>query len=191
MKKLLFQLLFTITFGITASAQESIFKDDRDGKTYSVIRIGNQTWLGENLVYAPANGNYWSYDNDNGYSHFDGYLYDWKTAQNICPKGWHLPNDIEWQTLSNNLGGDKVAGRKMAFRSTESEFRGRFAGTREKIFNGVDSFYRIGEHGLFWSSNEALDYDFANARYITIYEDEFGHSERRKESGLSVRCIKD
>ncbi|MDO4947107.1 MAG: FISUMP domain-containing protein [Fibrobacter sp.] len=31
-------------------------------------------------------------------------------VQGICPEGWHLPNQTEWNDLVNKLGGNKVAG---------------------------------------------------------------------------------
>jgi uncharacterized protein (TIGR02145 family) len=30
--------------------------------------------------------------------------------QGICPSGWHLPSDLEWEKLKNILGGVSVAG---------------------------------------------------------------------------------
>lgn len=30
----------------------------------------------------------------------------WETAQNICPDGWHLPSDEEWNALIAFYGGD-------------------------------------------------------------------------------------
>ncbi len=28
-----------------------------------------------------------------------GFLYNWKTACEVCPDGWHLPSDDEWKEL--------------------------------------------------------------------------------------------
>ena len=51
-----------------------------------------------------------AYDNYKGIS---GKLYDYKTAINSCPEGWHLPTDAEWTTLTDFLGGEKIAGEKL------------------------------------------------------------------------------
>ena len=72
--------------------------------------------MAENLAYKPSSGNYWAYGDDNSPKlHYAwlkkyGYLYDWRTAQNVCPSGWHLPSDKKWTTLTKYLGGWDVAG---------------------------------------------------------------------------------
>ena len=93
--------------------QSSSFVDSRDGKEYKTIKIGEQVWMAENLAYKPYSGKYWAYDNDNSNLEKFGYLYDWETACNVCPNGWHLPNDNEWIELTEYLGGKEVAGTMM------------------------------------------------------------------------------
>jgi len=34
-------------------------------------------------------------------------------VQGICPDGWHIPSNSEWQMLSNLVGGNSVSGGKM------------------------------------------------------------------------------
>jgi uncharacterized protein (TIGR02145 family) len=99
---------------------------DPDGMSYSIAKIGTQTWMAENLAYMPylSNG-VWVYDYDGlnisdakaSVNFFNyGCLYDWKTAnsdsfensQDICPKGWQLPTDSEWTALSDYLGASVV-----------------------------------------------------------------------------------
>jgi uncharacterized protein (TIGR02145 family) len=40
-------------------------------------------------------------------------LYNWETAKNVCPTGWHLPSDAEWTTLITNTAGVNTAGTKL------------------------------------------------------------------------------
>ncbi len=102
---------------------------DHQNNSYTVVQIGNQCWLkenmrcttspstGANMVENPVSGTSsterraYYYDNNpanaaNGY----GLLYNWPAAMDgsttagargICPEGWHLPTDAEWTTLMN------------------------------------------------------------------------------------------
>jgi len=96
--------------------------DDPDGKNYSIIKIGDQIWMGENLAYLPSVSSsstgsntipyYYVYDYEgtnvvsakavSNYSTY-GALYNWEAAKTACPSGWHLPTDPEWTTLTDYL----------------------------------------------------------------------------------------
>lgn len=83
------------------------FTDPRDGKTYKTVKNGEQWIMAENLAYKPDTGNSWAYkDNDSNITKY-GYLYDWETAMNIAPEGWHLPSSDEWIAVRKALGGKR------------------------------------------------------------------------------------
>lgn len=96
---------------------------DNDDKNYSIVRIGNQTWMAENLSWLPAVSPALSVSQTaplyyvNGYQGIDagaakatdnymyyGVLYNWAAAVGACPSGWHLPGDSEWKTLEICVG---------------------------------------------------------------------------------------
>ncbi len=106
--------------------------------SYKSIKIGNQTWMtsnlnvstfrnGEAIPEAKTNEEWkragknkqpaWCYyDNDpkNGAKY--GKLYNWYAVNDprgLAPLGWHVPTDEEWTLLSDYLGGNDLAGKKM------------------------------------------------------------------------------
>jgi uncharacterized protein (TIGR02145 family) len=106
----------TITFNFVACT-------DADNNNYPVVKIGNQTWMAENLKTAKyRNGELigtttpdtldirdeiepkyqWAYKGNESNVPVYGRLYTWYAAvdtQNVCPVGWHVPSDEEWSTL--------------------------------------------------------------------------------------------
>ncbi len=113
------------------------FVDARDGMRYSVIQIGNQLWMGENLTWLPqVNPNgvnsltdplYYVYGysgNDvnvaKTHSNYDsfGVLYNWPAAMTAAPEGWHLPSDNEWKQLEMSLGMSETDANALTNRGT-------------------------------------------------------------------------
>ena len=162
------------------------FTDSRDGKTYKTIKIGNQIWMAENLTYN-AGSSCWAYD-DNSYNlNTYGYLYNWQTAKNICPYGWHLPSEQEFETLLNNYGGDWTnSAYEALIPGGTSGFSTSFGGWRdsEGIFDG------IGEGGRFWSSYTGGEAGAWDLSMDSNYE-EAGLNYGSKSWGFSVRCVQD
>ena len=56
-----------------------------------------------------------------------GALYDWKTAQEACPPGWHLPSDQEWQALEVALGMSPADAATSVWRGTNEGIWSRSA----------------------------------------------------------------
>jgi uncharacterized protein (TIGR02145 family) len=171
-------------------------------KTYKTAKIGTQTWLAENLNYE-AEGSV-CYENNPKYSAKYGRLYDWETAMKVCPEGWHLPSNAEWDKLYRFVDGDK---------GTESPYYSKTAGKYLKAKsgwnedgNGTDdygfsalpggydnsdgSFDDVGYYGFWWSSNEYDSGSAYNRSMICIMDTANCHCPNKPHL-FSVRCIKD
>ena len=194
MKRILVaSLAFILAINLSAQ-QRGTFKDSRDGKTYKTIKIGNQIWLAENLAYKPSSGNYWAYDNSSSNAAKYGYLYDWQTANNVCPTGWNLPSNTNWNDLALELGGD--AGKELKStmgwnengNGTNTSGFSALPGGGRNSYDG--NFNYIGISGYWWSSTERYS---ENAIYRTIDSnlDDLDAGNTDKSYGFSVRCIKD
>jgi len=109
MKKnlILLTVSLVLIIGCVSTYQTSTFKDKRDGKTYKTVKIGEQWWFAENLNFVTESGS-WCYDNKNNYCDSYGRLYNFKTAINVCPIGWHLSKISDWELLESNLGMDLI-----------------------------------------------------------------------------------
>jgi uncharacterized protein (TIGR02145 family) len=92
--------------------------------------------MAENLNYDTRKGS-WCLGNISDYCNIYGKMYDWETALNVCPDGWHLPSKEEWEELREFLGGNKIAGGKMKEVGTKYWARPNRGATNESGFSSL------------------------------------------------------
>jgi len=213
---------------------------DIDGNIYQTIQIGSgwsgQVWMAENLKTtryrngAPIS-NYPIYPNYyNGYAdeapNIDTYgmLYNWNAIMNengICPEGFHVPDEYEWQALEIYLGmsyydagnfgpniqrgtneGSKLAGSSSLWDEgdliNDSEFNlSGFNAIPAGLCNVVSPyppFVSMSNSSYFWtstSSSNFTSYPSAFYREINYFSTDIKKNCLHVDMGASIRCVSD
>ena len=197
--------------------------DERDGKTYRTVKVGDQTWMAENLNYADSVTTpsllkrSWCYNNVAANCDVAGRLYTWAAAldsvktgcgygrtcspdasptlpvQGICPTGWHLPSQSEWETLFTAVDGQSAAGK--ALKSQSGWYSGNgtdafgFSALPAGIRSDYGSFINGGYNAYFWSAPGYPDYYAYNMYLFYDYEDAYLYYSYKYNGAFSVRCV--
>jgi len=183
-----------IAFSAAAFAQEKgTFTDTRDKKTYKTVKIGEQTWMAENLNYNASGSK--CYEGKPANCTKYGRLYNWNTAMKACPSGWHLPSNAEWQTLVNFAGGEEVAGKALkASSGCDNNGNGEdsfgFAALPSGHGSSGNGFAPAGSGGYWWTSSE-LQKTHAFEWEMNCYDDEVRNGNCNRSYLQSVRCVQD
>ena len=195
---------------------------DIEGNVYGTVVIGAQVWMTENLKTSRYNDNslipnvtdnsvwlslsspaFCLYQNvDPEISRKYGALYNWFAVNTgkLCPDGWHIPSEDEWESLTGYLGGEDYAGGRLKEQglihwkspntgaSNDYGFSALPGGYRTGAGSG--SFRASGYIGWWWTGKE-YDMNWARNRTIAFDTEEIAKGRGLKTNGYSVRCIKD
>ena len=201
-RTLILSAILATAFVISVKGQAVI--KDYDGNVYKTIKAGSQIWMAENLKAthylngeaipnvkeskqwdALTSGAYSDPSNKPEKAEKLGRVYNWYVIadeRQVCPAGWHVPSESEWQVLVGYLAqtpGSKELNSKL-FAVLQEDFRG---------YGGDFSGNGYGGGG-WWSSTPAhteIAY-FHGINYDTASKNRL---EGRKNFGYSIRCIKD
>lgn len=155
---------------------------DYQGKTISVINADCERALSQ-------------------YPEAIGLWYPWSVtvdSRKICPTGWHVATNQDWQKLISFLGGENIAGGKLKVagislwnppNSNATNLSG-FAALPGGKISPTSTFKGLGPDGFWWSSTEVnvrvanqINLNYMSAGVYFVVED--------KRSLASVRCVKD
>jgi uncharacterized protein (TIGR02145 family) len=201
-----------------------------EGYDYSTVQIADQCWFSENCRYLPevspssasstTDPYYYVYDyqgTDVGAAkattNYDTYgvLYNWPAVmtEGICPSGWHIPSDGEWQTMEISLGMSESQAAQTGWRgspvgdylkstygwnsdgngSNSSGFTGLPGGFRESGSLDSSGFFSSGSYGHWWSASESGS--SAWRRELVYYLDSVFRISNVRNYGFSARCVRD
>ena len=188
-------------------------------KTVTIAPEGtvySETWMAENLNYKTANS--WCYDDKDENCAKYGRLYTWAAAvgktetecgygqecnlgtgdiRGVCPEGWHLPSQEEWEDLIKAVGGQSTSGAKLKSKTGWEGYSGinnedafGFSALPAGLRDLLGGYDREGDYAYFWSSSE---YNGLTAYLMLLsYDNENADLNYNiKYDGFSVRCLKD
>lgn len=204
---------------------------DVDGNTYATVQIGQQCWMKENLrtKHYSGGGNVdFKYPNNTPATQSTyGLLYNWATVMNgalpsngnpsyvtgICPNGWHVPSQSEWDQLRSYVGSlstcrcdnnANYVAKALAATNGWSNYNysSCYPGYNQTINNATgfsavpagffrtDTYYEFSVSNCFWSTTQ-YNNERAYRRNINYNSSELGSLEEYKDFYFSVRCVKD
>jgi len=225
LKTCLYVLLGLLVLTSIACNKDKVDPDelvnDIDGNKYHSVKIGNQTWMKENLKTTTFNDGsaipnvitdgdwaqtsteaYCWYNNDEINKDPYGALYNYHAATSgkLCPKGWHVPTNEDWDVLISTLGGEDVAGGKLKEEGKSHWTNPNIGATNESGFTALPggnrgsdgSFFSLGIFGIYRSSSGAMAGDKTWTYDVNTHDSSISKKDlRNTKFGLSVRCIKD
>ena len=209
------------TYSTNTLSNNDIISVSMISNNYNDIAIGRQYWKSQNLdVTTYRNGDIipkvtsastWQnlttgawcwYNNDSArYAAIYGKLYNWyavNDSRGLAPENYHVPNQNDWDTLTNYLGGLSVSGGKLkevgivnwkypnSFATNSSGFTALPGGDR----NTSGDFGNLGYTGAWWSKDQSSSTD----GYIRVqwhYNNNTNSGGWNKKNGASVRIIRD
>jgi uncharacterized protein (TIGR02145 family) len=170
-----------------------------EGKTYRTIVIGTQTWMAENLNHE-VDGSL-CYDDKPANCTKYGRLYDWQTANTVCPSGWRLPSNEDWNILRDYVGAAS-AGKYLKAKSGWND-SGKKSGGGENKYGftalpgglgsgggGRSDFVGAGADGYWWSSS-GIAGGLNDCFYMTNSDETATRLSRGMSYKHSVRCVQD
>ena len=112
--------------------------------------------------------------------------------QGICPNGWHLPSETEWEKLFEVVGGQSTAGNVLKSQTGWESKNGTDAFGFSAVSAGHRNVFGAynGNAAYFWGSTEANRY-YACHMYLEYNYDNAALTRYDKFLGHSVRCVKD
>jgi uncharacterized protein (TIGR02145 family) len=177
--------------------------DIRDNQTYQTVKVGSQCWMASNLNYGTILASsqdqrdnclpekYCFSDNPVNCTNLGG-LYQWDeimqydvtpSDQGLCPPGWHLPSENEWNTLFSDYINNGFAGNPLKY-SGYSGFNALLSGVvyynKSQNFNGFATF--------FWTSTSAGNTQ-AWAHGMNDVVPSVSTYPSSKANAFSVRCL--
>ncbi len=167
-----------------------------NGSTWAATTTGARCYYGTNVGGATV-----STSDSAKYAATYGALYNWYAVNTgkLAPKGYHVADTSDFNTLINYLGGPSIAGQFL--KSAHN-----WVGDADSIYSSRNStgftalpagfrsingnFYGLGPDGYFWSSREDNSSN-AYYQYLNFNSAGINRYNSSKLLGFSVACVRD
>jgi len=173
---------------------------DVDNNSYSIVKIGTQYWMSENLKtehFKDGSDLTYYYYNDNiANKNMYGGLYTWYIAtdsRGLCPENWHVPLNNDWVTIYEYLRPD--AGGKMKANILWSNLNNNnnvsgFSGLPGGRRTNTGNYSEILNYGQWWSTTSTGTND-AYRLYLDYGNVAMHNTTLNKSFTQSIRCLRD
>lgn len=214
-----------LLIGLTGCQSNSV--KDIDNNKYKTVKIGTQIWMSEDLkttryndgTAIPIVTNYdsWAdlttaaycwYNNDSTNKEVYGALYNWYAVNTnkLCPEGWHVPTDEEWNELMTSFGELGFVGGTLKEAGTTHWRNPNTGATNESGFTALPGGYRsyngtfnlLRAYGYWWSSTESSWWKSTKGLPSIVFHRNMQYDNAEliryvseKSNGFCVRCIMD
>jgi len=166
------------------------FNDSRDGQSYRTVKIGNVTWMAENLNFKMESSKCGGVDAATGLQY--GQFYELSNRMSACPSDWILPTLWDWQNLIEAAGGEHIAGKNL---KSSIGWKDGGNGTDEFGFSAIPSD-KDASSGTWWNAeNYRIRTDGIHgiiSRYMLINSNSSSMKESSSGWGshqYHIRCI--
>ena len=196
--------------GLKRSENEIV--DERDGHVYGYVTAGDLDWFSQNLSWQGAGVPFRS---SPATASLFGSFYTWNEAMsgNVCPEGWRVPAQEDWESLATVLNGgvrlpfiDNWAGLGVKASAdaymnedrmwpyspdnTHTNDIGWNALPLGYTFTDTKDFSGLNSYGCWWSATEKDDAQ-AFYRYIWYDQGDFPMAYTNKDDMRAcVRCVR-
>lgn len=201
--------------GVDEIYDSTALYDSRDENRYKTVEIGGVRWMAENLRFAVP-GSYCYEDKDIRCRSY-GRLYPWHVAmrlpedflanpveggitvehQGVCPTGWHVPSQKDWDKLVEDVGQMKKGSVAAALKMREGWVRGGAPISEASGFDAIPAgarysdgeFAELGTSTYFWEASGGND---VGAGYWNLINsrDNLTRAEDFENAAFSLRCVR-
>jgi uncharacterized protein (TIGR02145 family) len=124
-------------------------------------------------------------------------------SRNVCPVGWHVPSNDEWETLVTTLGGASVAGSAMRTTGNISAGTGLWPydnvvstnvsgfSAQPSGFRNLDGSFASQIYCAVWWTRTLTATDTYYTRGVYSFSNSVFNQDFTRPQGFSIRCLRD